>query len=230
MNLNFEAIRTRPSFAVMKRALVGIVIAASLAGGAARAADAVTLAAQQEMQDNYKRLAATLEEYQTTQLAQQRQISGLSSDVSKLRDEVARNNNDAAYKESIRQLSEQIRKVDEARITDNKRIQEALERLGDAIRKMPVVTAPKRTDSGTTPPVAAAGKLNPPRNNTNSGGVAEEGDQYEIQQGDRLDKIVAKYRAEKIMVTSSSIMAANPNVDWSRLRVGKKIFIPKPKS
>ncbi len=48
------------------------------------------------MQDNYKRLTATIEEYQTTQAALQKQISALSAEVSKVRDEIARNNNDSS--------------------------------------------------------------------------------------------------------------------------------------
>ena len=31
------------------------------------------------------------------------------------------------------------------------------------------------------------------------------------------------------MVTSKAILAANPTVDWNRLKIGQKIFIPKPK-
>jgi TolA-binding protein len=215
----------------MKRALVGICLSISLLGvGVGRAADGVTLAAQQEMQDNYKRLTATIEEYQTTQGALQKQISALSSEVSKLRDEAARNNNDSSHKESIRQLGEQIRKVDEARVADNKRIQEALEKLGEAIKKMPTSAAPRRTtslpDSGTSG--STAGKIGTGRLSTNS--AAEEGFEYEVVSGDRPDIIAAKYQAEKIKVTARDIINANKNVDWTKLKVGQKLFIPKPKS
>jgi LysM repeat protein len=62
-----------------------------------------------------------------------------------------------------------------------------------------------------------------------SGAAIEDGYDYVVQSGDRLDKIVARYRAEKIMVTSKAVIAANPTVEWSRLQVGQHIFIPKPK-
>jgi LysM repeat protein len=218
----------------MKRAFVEIFLSVSLlASGALRAADAVTLAAQQEAQDNYKRLTATIEEFQTTQAAQHKQISALSAEVSKLRDEIGRNNNDSWHKESIRQLGEQIRKVDEARITDNKRIQEALERLGETIKKMPVGTAPRRpavvSDSGTSGSGGStAGKIGGARTSTNS--AAEEGFEYEVVSGDRPDVIAAKYKAEKINVTAKDIINANKNVDWTKLKVGQKLFIPKPKN
>ncbi len=234
MNLNFEARRAFHIFSTMKRAFVGILLSVSLlTTGALRAADAVTLAAQQEMQDNYKRLTATIEEYQTTQAALQKQISALSGEVSKLRDETARNNNDSSHKESIRQLGEQIRKVDEARIADNKRIQEALERLGETIKKMPVGASPRRpsgvSDSGTGGSGGSTtGKIGGARPSTNS--AAEEGFEYEVVSGDRPDVIAAKYKAEKINVTARDIINANKNVDWNKLRVGQKLFIPKPKA
>src|SRR4051794_35195608 len=112
----------------MKRAFVALLLSAGFACGVARAADAVSLAAQQEAQDNIKRLTATIEEFQTTQSAQQKQISALGAEVSKLRDEIARNNNDAANKESIRQLREDIQRVDKARLADNEHFKEALEK------------------------------------------------------------------------------------------------------
>ena len=216
----------------MKRALVGILFSFFALAGIARAADAVALAAQQEAQENYKRLTATLEEYRTTQDDQQKRISALTAELGKLRDELARNNNDAAHKESQRQISllgEQIQKVDKARVADNERIEEALKRLGEAIKKMPVAAPPRRAGGGDTGTPAAVGGGRTPAPRGNSGGAAEEGYDYEILPGDRLDKIVAKYQSEKIMVTSKAIQAANPTVDWNRLKVGSKIFIPKPK-
>lgn len=222
----------------MKRALVGTLVSIFFATAAARAADAVTIAAQQEAQYNYKALAATVEEVQTSQQAQQKSISALATEVSKLRDETARNNNDAATKESIRKLSDEIRKVDEARVADNKRIYEALEKLGEAIKKMPVAAPPRRStaiEGGTTtvaPAGNAVGKLNTPRSNTNGSGAADEslGFDYTVQSGDvHLGVIVKRYNDEKIPVTKAAIMAANPNVDWTRLKIGQKIFIPKPK-
>jgi len=215
----------------MKRAFAGIILCSVLAaGGVARAADAVSLAAQQEAEERYKRLTATMEEIQSAQLAQQRQISGLASDLSKLREDVARNNNNAANQEALHKLSEQILKVDESRIADNKRIQEAMEKLGKAIREMPS-PPPVRphssgpSDGGTT----SGGKGATARPSGNAPAAVEDVYEYVVQPGDRLDIIVKRYRDEKIMVTSKSIKDANPTVDWSRLKIGQKIIVPKPK-
>src|SRR5438045_785528 len=98
----------------MKRAFAGILLVSLFVTTVARAGDAVTLAAQQEAEANYKRLTATIEEYATTQADQRKRMGELAAEVNKLRDEIARNSNDAANKESIHQLSEQIQKVDKA--------------------------------------------------------------------------------------------------------------------
>jgi TolA-binding protein len=232
--LNFEARRASHNFDAMKRAFVVLLLGSLLIATATlRAADAVTLAAQQEMLDNYKRLTATIEEFQTTQAAQQKQISALSAEVNKLRDEIARNNNNASHQESVRQLGEQIRKVDEARVADNRRVQEALEKLGETIKKT-VVAPPRRpasvSDSGAGGSGGnTVGKIPSPRGNAASAAATEEGFTYEVVSRDRPDKIAAKYQAEKINVTARDIINANPSVDWTKLKVGQKLFIPKPK-
>jgi septal ring factor EnvC (AmiA/AmiB activator) len=93
--LHFKARRASRNFASMKRVFAALVLTAALVSGA-RAADAVSLAAQQEMTENYRRLAATVEELQAAQLAQQKQISTLASELSKLREEVNRKDQNAA--------------------------------------------------------------------------------------------------------------------------------------
>jgi LysM repeat protein len=217
----------------MKRAFASILLSSVFAAGALRGADdAVTLAAQQEAQDNYKRLTATVEELQNSQLAQQKQISALASELSKLRDDVARNNNNAATQDAIRKLNEQILKVDESRIRDNTHIQEALERLGKGIKELGEVKAPTRPSRGGGSNENAGGPAiggNGSRPPNGGGNSVEDGFDYVIADGDRLDKIVARYREKNIMVTMKAVKDANPKVDWSRLKVGQHIFIPKPK-
>jgi hypothetical protein len=210
----------------MKRAFAGILCCFVFATAALCAADAVTLAAQEEIRDNYKRLSAMVDELQAAQLALQKQVGALATEVGKLRDEIAHANNNSATQESMRKLDDQIRKVDESRVSDNKRIQEALEKLGRAIREIPAAPSsrPRVVEPGPAPAPSGAQTGRP------GGGTAvEDGFEYAIQDGDRLDKIVTKLREQKIMVTSKMIRDANPTVDWNRLKVNQKIFIPKPK-
>jgi LysM repeat protein len=211
----------------MKRALLGLLLGLIFAVAPLRAADAVALAAQQEAAESYKRFTATIEEMTATQTAQSREITMLKAELSKLRDELAHKDNDAANretKEAIRKLNEQIVKVDDARIADNKRFQEALERLGETFKKTLSSRPAQIASPGGGPKTTPLPRGNPPPNTAN-----EEGFEYIVVSGDRPDKIAAKYKAENINVTAAGIIKANPTVDWSKLQVGQKLFIPKPK-
>jgi LysM repeat protein len=213
----------------MKRALV-LLGSLCIITGVLRAADAVTIATQQEAEERMKRLTATIEEFQTSQAALQKQVNMLASDLSKLREDAARNNNNTETQESIRRLREQILKVDEARIADNKRIQEALEKMARSIKEIASTPPPPTGRTQRVPP------SDPPPSSDNPGGGSrlppnngpQLGFDYIIKSGDALSIIVQKYRKENIMVTAQSIKEANPGVDWDRLQIGKKIFIPKP--
>ncbi len=205
----------------MRNFIAGITFSALLtARTLAQGADAVALAAQREAEENLKRMNASIEVVQTAQEAQQKQISALAGEVEKLRAEVAKAGAGSASQESIKRLSEQILEVDKSRIADNKRIQEALEKLAKLLAERPPVVAPRPRDT-MVPPAGNGGGAGRPAN--------EEGFDYVIQKGDLLDKIVQAYREQKIMVTKKSIIDANPNVNWSKLQIGQKIFIPKPK-
>lgn len=210
----------------MKRALFGSVLGLIFAVAPLRAADAVALAAQQEAAENQKRLVASIEEMQLTFAAQQKEIATLKTELSKLRDELARKDSDAATKESLRKLNDQIVKVDDARVADGKRFQEALERLGETFKKTLTSRQVRPVDLAAGGPATKPG---PARGGPGQGGANEEGFEYVVVSGDRPDKIAAKFKAEKINVTASDIIKANPTVDWSKLQVGQKLFIPKPK-
>ena len=207
----------------MKRTFAGILCL--LLATASRAGDTVALAAQQEMQDNYKRLSATFDELQAAQLALQKQVSALASEIGKLRDDMSRNNNNASTKEAIGELNKQILKVDESRIADNKRIQEAIEKLGGAIKSLPTALPPRRPENGNSGTHSGTG----PRSTAPAGAAEDLYFDYVVVEHDYLGKIVARYREEKIMITRDMVMAANPKVDWNKLQVGQHIFIPKPK-
>src|SRR5829696_6408495 len=132
----------------MKRAFVGFLLCSAFTTANLRAADAVTLAAQQEAEERYKNLSARVDEMQAAQLALERRIGAIASDVSKLRDEVSRNNTSSATQESIRKLNEQIVEVDKSRLADNRRVQEGFEKLEKLIGK--VAAAPPRRAETTS--------------------------------------------------------------------------------
>ncbi|HMJ92082.1 MAG TPA: LysM domain-containing protein, partial [Candidatus Acidoferrum sp.] len=210
----------------MKRAFA-ILLTLMLAASAFAQADAVALAAQREQEENVKRLTATIQEVQEAQGKQQERISGLASEVDKLRTEVAKANNNAANHEALKRLNDQILEVDKSRVADNKKIYEALEQLKKLILDRPA--PPPVRNALTAPPVnpgnSATGAATASRP---TGNATEEGFEYVVQSGDRLDLIVKAYRAQNIMITERQVMNANPNVKWERMRIGQKIFIPKP--
>ena len=210
----------------MKRALVLLFVSLIFATAPLRAADAVALAAQQEAAENQKRLIASIEEMNLTSAAQQKEITMLKAELSKLRDEIAHKDSDAATKDSLRKLNDQIVKVDDARVADGKRFQDALERLGEMFKKTPSRPVKPVSDSSS----GGSTRTTPlPRGGAPATSANEEGFEYIVVSGDRPDKIASKYQAEGIKVAASGIIKANPTVDWSKLQVGQKLFIPKPK-
>lgn len=56
-----------------------------------------------------------------------------------------------------------------------------------------------------------------------------EGFEHPIAKGDTLGAVVQAYRDQGIKVTRKMVQDANPNVNWDKLVIGRKIFIPKPK-
>jgi len=169
---------------------------------------------QDEAEERYRRLSARIEELVASQALQQQQIAGLERGLRELSNQISRNNTSAATQESLRHLGEQIQKVDEARVADNKRVFEAIEELQRAIRSA-MLYPPKPPPGRTSTTPEPSGPM--------------EGYEYVVQKNDTLSGIVQNYRQNGIKVTSKSIMDANPNVKWEALRVGQKIFIPKPK-
>jgi hypothetical protein len=77
---------------------------------------------------------------------------------------------------------------------------------------------------GSTP------RVNPPRNQTTpklegSG----KGYEYSIRANDNASKIATALREQKgLKITPQQIIDANPGLDWTKLRIGQKIFIPDP--
>jgi septal ring factor EnvC (AmiA/AmiB activator) len=171
--------------------------------------------ARDESEERYRRLSARIEELVASQALQQQQIAGLERGLRELSDQISRNNVNAATQESLRRLGEQIHKVDEARVADNKRVFDAMDELHKALKS-----------AASTPPPRPA----PSRSSTSSDGSANmEGYEYVVQKNDTLSGIVQAYRLNNIKVTAKAVMDANPNVKWEALKVGQKIFIPKPK-
>jgi Tfp pilus assembly protein FimV len=77
------------------------------------------------------------------------------------------------------------------------------------------------------PPAPANPPPAAPRKTTTSA-KEEKGYEYIVQSGDTLTRIVKEYRDAGIKVSQKAIEEANPGVDWNRLKIGQKIWIPAP--
>lgn len=178
------------------------------------AGNAAAVAAQQEAEERAKRLAATIEEMQALQALQHQKIAALSAELGKLREEISKVGASAASTEGLKRLADQIQEVDKKRLADNERIQAEFVKLAKAISSTSIPTPASRiSDPPIAPPTAASG----------------EGFEHTIAKGDTLGAVVQAYRDQGIKVTRKMVQDANPNVNWDRLVIGRKIFIPKPK-
>jgi LysM repeat protein len=194
----------------------------SLAIGATQddAGRAAAIAEKQEQEERARRVEASIRDILAAQEDQQKRIQDLSRQLDavreenrRLRDDLLKAGANGATREDLKKLFEAVSQVDERRVKDNRLLTEALEKLGSKL------TAPE--PSAPVPPVkkAAPAPENP---------ESDLGYWHTIDSGQSLSVIVQAYREQGIKVTQKQVMDANPNVNWNRLSVGKKIFIPDP--
>ena len=178
-----------------------------------RAADAASIAEQQEREERYKQLRSDFEELMTTQAVLQKRIQTLADEIKALRDDKNRPPPDLVTREDLKILAAKIEEVDKKREADNQKVLAEIEKL--AKTPAPSEPAPK-----TPPKVPGVGTTTP--------GATERGFEYEVQPGDNLSAIVQAYRKKGVKVTVEQVMKANPRLNDKKLLVGQKIFIPGP--
>jgi DNA repair ATPase RecN len=190
--------------------------AASTPAGAAAA-----IAAKEDAEERYKRLAADLQAVQSDNEALHAKITALEAEIQTLRAAQARPTDNSAIQDELKRLAETIQEVDKKRQNDK-------EVISEEIRKS---IAGLEQSLGSAPAPVHTSKPKPPA--VPDSPASDKGYSYTIQEGDRLQAIVSAYNADfksKGMktITLKQAKEANPNVDWNRLRVGQKIVIPRP--
>lgn len=215
----------------MKRIFIVITLLAAVLGNSRLGAqqDPATAAAEREQaEERHRSMVARLEGLEASLAAIQKNVTALRDEVRHSKDELDRfktRNEGAATQENIKRLAEKIEEVDKKRQADNEKTLKYIDAKNAELQKFIL----ERPSGGPRPPASPGpstdgARPRPPAGNP--GGVPEKGFEYKIKSGDRLQKIVAALKAQGFKATEKQIMDANPTVDWSKLKIDQKIFIP----
>ena len=203
----------------MKQFFAFLLLGALLLHAPAFGQDANTasgIAEKQEAEERYKRMSADIESLHAANLALQKKISALETELQKLGMEQARSANNNTS-ETLKKLADEIQEVDKNRVSDKKKI---IDEVSKMIKGLSVAPSPR--PAPRTPAAAP-----------NTGLPSDKGFPHVVKSRDTLGGIVSDYNAafkEKGMksITQKQVMAANPNVEWNKLKIGQTIFVPAP--
>lgn len=208
--------RHPPIFNGMKRFLL-LLLAAGLLHSPLLAQTpntASAIADKQEAEERYKRMTTDVERLIEANLTLQKKISALENELQKVREEQSRSANNNNTTESIKRLADAIQEVDKNRIADKQKILDAIAKMERNLASPP----PSRQAKAPVVPDVPG---------------PEKGFPHAIQSRDTLSGIVASYnsafKAKGLKtITQKQVMDANPNVNWDKLKIGQKIFVPAP--
>ena len=161
---------------------------------------------REDAQERYKRMSAKIEDLENTIQTYNQQFQKMEAEIHRLRSELSKMRDGAGDNSAM----SEIRRVDKAREADHDTVMKELASLRKEL--LGTLKSPKSGSSSPAP------KVTPP--------VTEKGLEYEIREGDTLSKIVAALNKQGVKVTQKQIEQANPGVNWNKLRISQKIFIP----
>jgi septal ring factor EnvC (AmiA/AmiB activator) len=223
----------------MKRVFILLAISLSLAGRCAITQDtgptapaptdpvptkAAAIAAQQDAEERYKRMAADVQALQLDNESLKAKIASLEQKIDDLRQQLTAAVNNTVAQDDLKRLAEKIAEVDKKREEDKQAI-------SDEIRKS--IGGLEKTLAGAAAPARAPSPKMSPETETPPAG---NGFSYTIQAGDSLSAILKAYNADFKSkglkpISLKRTKEANPTIeDWDRLRVGQKIVIPRPEA
>jgi LysM repeat protein len=224
-------------FWAMKRAFVLLSLLA--VAPLARAQDS-TAAWRDELTENYKSLKNTVADQKETIELQRKAIDKLQGDLSDLRKQMSKPPGNFASPDDLKVLKDALQDEAKKRQADDEKIlTEITKQIGKLGKTAdagggsvagpdvvvgthggggnPAPHTPPKTEIHTDPPAAGPGGDGP-------------GFVYVVKSNDYPAKIARKlYEAKGIKVTPEQIMAANPGVKDTELKVDQKLFIPLPK-
>ena len=197
---------------------IGILLTTTADGVKPRPSSRSDYLAQQQNQEQYRRLYATVEELQDTIVLLQQQIAKLKSELTSARKQITDLEIKLVTKKQLESLNEQftqqLKQMDQTRVKENGKIVEQIKLLAQRPEEVvpplepePEPAAPSPEPSGYTGPVF----------------------EIEIQKGYTIRAIAQKYSESGHKITAADILKANPGVDPRKLKIGQIIKIPAAK-
>ncbi len=221
-----------------------MLAALSIASASLFAQDAATIAAQREAEETQRRMTASINRLEESNLSFQRRINELNNEVSNLRRQLVEFENryknsqlGAVTQSDIRKVYDKMAEIEKNRQADNNLVKDQfveLKKILDKPAPTPVFIDPKprgdrdrdRSDNGNREEITP---LPTPPDFTG------EYFPYKIKSGDRLLQVISAYNAElkaqgknKAPITLDMLKKANPKMNPNNLRIGEEIKIPIP--
>jgi DNA repair exonuclease SbcCD ATPase subunit len=227
----------------MKRCLLRLAIAASLAGGpvVSIAQDAATRAAaiadRDAVDERNKRLTSSIDDLWAAKAEQDRRLSALAEEIRSLRTEMGKlESTKYATRDELRTLAEKLQEIDNKRVSDRKLIEEKFADLKTDLKKVLNAPAPAAAKKPKSTPAADAstgeksGGEKPAGKSPDTAAAAQEGVWYEIQSGNTLAAIVAahndEFKKQGKKTSIKLVQDANPGLKPTSMQIGQKIFVP----
>ncbi len=214
----------------MKRLLLASILIHSLPLFAQDSSSPASAAARhestRETAERFSRMEDDFEAIKADNLSLREEVGKLRQELSRMRDELGKTATSVANNnphEDLKRLAERITEVDRKRESDKQAISEEIKRSISKLDSAIAAAADTRPARRERAPAPTPAVVDP----------SDSGFSYTVASGDSLGAIVKAYNQEFKKkglkpVTLAQVKAANPNVNWDRLKVGTKIVIPAP--
>jgi uncharacterized protein YlxW (UPF0749 family) len=229
---SLKSFRESSNVAFMKRmlCLTSVLLALQLPNFAQNATSASAQIERQDDEERYKRMSADMESLAAANASLQKKINILEERLSKVTDDLAKANNNSSVRDDLKVLRDKIQDVDKKREADKQFISDKIEKIIPEVEKLVA-----KSQSSRPTRVERAPEKEKEKTAATEAPVTEKGYSYTIQDGDTLSAIVLAYNKKFVSegmkkISQSQVQAANPSVNWNRLRVGQKIVVPAPAS
>jgi septal ring factor EnvC (AmiA/AmiB activator) len=168
------------------------------------------IAEREDAHERYKRMSAKIEDLENTIQTYNQQFQKMEAEIHRLQGEITKLRDGSRDSSAKADIAEQIKAVDRARIADQENVTKRLAELRKEV--LGALKSPKPSSGTPSQPPTPQ--------------VTEKGSEYSIREGDTLNKLVVALNKQGVKVTQKQIEQANPGVNWTKLKIGQKIFIP----